>query len=105
MVQKLIKKAFFALVVSPFFFVYGLLVMVRLLLGASRSVSKLRAGMRDSVRCPHGHENRTVGRWRCGGCGGAYLGWVGACTVCRAGADWISCAECGVAVRLPWSGR
>lgn len=88
---------------SPFFAVYGLVVLVRAARRARRRYRGARAALAASVVCPNGHPNETVGRWSCAACGSTYLGWVGRCEVCGAPAGRIDCSACGVGIRLPWS--
>lgn len=98
-------RILFFIVTSPFFALYGIVVLVRSILGVRGRVRGARAALGASIYCPNGHANEAVGRWVCAACGSAYLGWVGRCEVCSAPAGRIDCAICGVGVRLPWSGR
>jgi len=90
----------------PFLAVLGLVVAIA---GAWRFALKLRRGMearQDTLFCPRGHANETVGRWSCDRCGGEYLGWLGACKNCGdESVDWFPCDRCGLAVKLPWRSR
>lgn len=91
---------------SPYYFVVGSVELVKTLLRVlgrgTRQLLLLPAGMRDTITCPHGHENDARGRFECADCKSIYLGWVGKCPVCGAGASYIACDTCGCAIALPW---
>lgn len=93
-----------ALVTSPFFAVYGLFVAIRALLRLVRKVRALRAGFASELRCVEGCSNPTVGRYLCATCHAEYVGWVGRCGLCSAGANYLVCS-CGLAIPLPWEDR
>ena len=101
----LVLRALGALVFFPFYFVYGVVLILRGTVRLVRGAHGVRASMRSTLVCPNGHRSQAVGRWRCAACGGVYHGWVGRCGVCRAGAGTTSCETCGVTIRLPWSRR
>lgn len=87
---------------SVLFAGYGAFVLVR---GAVRLVRRARCARHafaDELACPNGHPNRAVGRWSCRVCGCEYLGWVGECVTCHAGADWFPCEVCHCGIPLPW---
>lgn len=88
----------------PFFVVRGLFALVRGVARGRRTVGALRAGLAPTIHCPNGHSNPVTGRWECASCKGVYIGWVGRCSVCGAGASWFSCENCGVSIRTPWEG-
>src|SRR5437764_525711 len=90
------------ILLSPLAAVYGVLVLVRALLGGARRLRGARHALAATLVCPNGHANATTGRWECAVCKATYLGWVGRCTLCGAGAGWTPCRSCGVGIRLPW---
>lgn len=98
------------ILLSPLFVLYGAYVVLRgvafvlwLPVRALRAVGRFVSAMRASVRCPSCRTPNAVrGRWVCQRCHAEYLGWVGRCEVCSAGAGWFPCASCGVGIRLPW---
>lgn len=94
-----------ALLLSPLYAVYGLVLVARAVLGAGRAVGGARAALSSTLVCPNGHRNEAVGRWRCNACGATYHGWVGRCGLCGAGAGWFECDTCGVGIQLPWVRR
>lgn len=94
-----------ALLCSPLYALYGLVTLVRAMLGAGRAVRGLGSALSSSIRCANGHRNEAVGRWHCNACGATYHGWVGRCELCGAGAGWVECERCGVGIRLPWVRR
>jgi hypothetical protein len=78
------------------FAVYGVVVTVRALFGLPHTVVRLHRLLGDTITCPWCHAvNATTGRWNCATCGGQYLGFVGHCTICRAGASFFPCHRCG----------
>ena len=87
---------------SPVYFVVGCFEVVRTLRGGARHVLRLPAALKHTITCPHGHPNDATGRFECLECKAVYLGWVGRCPVCGAGASYIACDTCGVAIPLPW---
>ncbi len=94
-----------AVLLSPFYAVYGVVLILRGILGIGRSVRGVEASLSSTLVCPNGHRSQAVGRWRCAACGGVYHGWVGRCRACGAGAGMTSCDACGVSIRLPWVSR
>ncbi len=94
-----------ALVFSPFYAAYGLVMIVRAILGLGRSATGARAALSTTIHCPNGHPSQAIGRWRCAACGGVYHGWVGRCSMCGLGAGSMSCERCGVSICLPWARR
>lgn len=94
-----------AVLLSPLFAVYGLVLLGRAMIEFGRSVRGLGGALSSSIRCANGHRNETVGRWHCNACGATYHGWVGRCELCGAGAGWVECERCGVGIRLPWVRR
>jgi len=89
----------------PFFVVRGLVALARASLSVKRAARGFRAGLAKELICPNGHPNSVIGRWDCGSCKGVYIGWVGRCTVCAAGASWFPCSACGVSIVLLWETR
>ncbi len=87
---------------SPLYALYGLYLVVRSMVRAWRKAKGLRQAVASEIRCPNGHPNPTVGRFECASCKAVYHGWVGRCAMCGAGAAWIPCDVCGVAIALPW---
>lgn len=79
----------------PLYLAYGL---YRLLSGALRLPGRIQATRRllqEALPCPCcGELNSLTGRWVCGTCGGTYLGFVGACTLCGASCFFFPCASC-----------
>jgi hypothetical protein len=96
------ERLFFLALLSPFYALYGLFLLMRATVRAWRKAKGLRFALASEIRCPNGHANPTVGRFECGACRAVYHGWVGRCGVCGAGAAWIACDVCGVAIPLPW---
>lgn len=90
------------LLLSPFFVLYGVCVILWLPVRFVRWLAGIRAALRSSIRCPNGHPNATSGRWECRRCGAQYLGWVGRCPICKAAAGWFECSVCQAGIRLPW---
>jgi len=96
-------QVLFWVLLAPFFPVYGLAVLLLALVRLPFRARAFASGVVGrSLRCPNGHVNATSGRFVCGTCGATYLGWIGACDVCRAPAGWFPCDVCGVGIRLPW---
>ena len=88
----------------PFFFLIGLLTLLRAVFGLSRLARRARYELIDNLHCPNCHcPNPVAGRWECSSCKSIYMGWVGKCTICGADASWISCLKCGVSIVLPWT--
>lgn len=88
----------------PLFVLMGVGMVLRALFGIGRHIRKARYELADDVTCPNCHyPNPVAGRWECASCKAIYMGWVGSCPICGAGASWISCAKCGVSVVLPWT--
>ena len=98
------RVALFVLL-SPFAAAYGVVVLLRGALGVLRRVTGAKRALSSVLVCPNGHANETTGRWECARCKATYLGWVGRCTLCGAGAGWMSCKVCGVGIPFPWSRR
>lgn len=100
---KTIGRILFWFAAWPVLAVIGAAVAVS---SCSRFVSGLRRLARarcDTLVCPRGHANEVIGRWSCDACNSEYLGWVGACEICRdESADWFPCERCGLAIKLPW---
>lgn len=94
-----------AILLSPLYALYGLVLIGRSILGVGRAARGARAALSATLVCPSGHHSQAVGRWRCAACGGVYHGWVGRCGVCGAGAGTMTCDQCGVTIRLPWVRR
>jgi hypothetical protein len=77
---------------------------LKALFGIRTRIRKARFELADDVTCPNCHyANPVAGRWECASCKAIYMGWVGSCPICGAGASWISCVKCGVSVVLPWT--
>lgn len=91
------QLAFFMLAL-PLFAVFGVWVLVR----AARN---FQLALRRELACPNGHTNTVSGRWECAACKAVYMGWVGRCDICGAGASWFPCKLCGVSIPLPWERR
>lgn len=87
---------------SPVYALVGGYEVMRLVAGSARGVLKLPAAMKDTITCPHGHVNDARGRFECLDCKAVYLGWVGRCPVCGAGASYVACDTCAVSIPLPW---
>lgn len=92
-------------IAAPILALYGFIVIVRWVRSVLRRLRGMRAGLSSTIRCPHGHESPTVGRYSCGACGSTYHGWIGRCPTCGAGAGWTACQRCGVSISLPWERR
>jgi hypothetical protein len=105
MFEKLVVAIMKAALGSPLYFLFGCFEILRAVFSAMRSATGIRTTLADAITCPHGHANPTTGRFQCLECKAVYLGWVGKCPVCGAGASYISCETCGVAVILPWERR
>lgn len=93
---------FVGLILLPFFAIYGAFA---LLLGAKnvgRWFRGLAAGLGSTIYCRLGHANPTRGRFVCSSCHAEYLGFIGRCSICGAGAGWTPCVRCRTAMRLPW---
>lgn len=90
---------------SPLLAIHGLLVLGRWVVGLVHGVHGAQIALALNLNCPHGHSNATIGRWTCAHCHATYLGWVGRCEICGAGAGWIACEVCGVGIVLPWVRR
>lgn len=93
------------LLLSPFYFAYGLVTLARGARGIVGRVTSARSALATTLRCPNGHPNPTTGRFACAHCHATYHGWVGRCALCGAGAGWIECERCGVGIPLPWVPR
>lgn len=100
-----VLRALGAVLLSPFYVLYGVVLVVRGILGIGRTVSGVGASFSSTLVCPNGHHSQAVGRWRCAACSSVYHGWVGRCRVCGAGAGMTGCEVCGVTIRLPWARR
>lgn len=94
-----------AVVLSPLYALYGLVLVGRAVLSVGRAARGARAALSSTLVCPNGHRSQAVGRWRCAACGSVYHGWVGRCRICGAGAGTTSCESCGVTIRLTWVRR
>lgn len=94
-----------AIIFSPLYAVYGLVLIGRAILGLGYAVKGAHASLSSTIVCPNGHHSQAVGRWRCAMCGGVYHGWVGRCRVCGCAAGTTDCETCGVTIRLPWMRR
>lgn len=100
---KPIVRILFWFVAAPVFAAIGAAVTVSAISRFVTGALRLTRARREQLVCPRGHLNEVIGRWSCDACGSEYLGWVGACEVCRdESADWIPCERCGLAIRLPW---
>jgi hypothetical protein len=86
----------------PLFVAIGLWTVLASLVQIPRRVRALRSAVANELRCPNQHSNAVSGRWECASCKAVYLGWVGKCALCGAGASWFSCGSCGVSIPLPW---
>lgn len=48
-----------------------------------------------SLRCRWcGSRNSIAGRWKCGNCGGTFLGLVDHCEICGASCSFFECSRC-----------
>lgn len=92
-----------AVVLSPLAALYGIVVLVRGLVRAGHRLRGARRALDATILCPNGHTNQTTGRWECAHCRATYIGWVGRCTICGAGAGWTPCVTCGVGISFPWA--
>lgn len=100
-----LARVLLTILLSPLAALYGLVVLLR---GVRRGVRRLTGAGRalsSTLVCQNGHRNSTTGRWECGRCKATYLGWVGRCPLCRAGAGWMPCRVCGVGISFPWVAR
>lgn len=80
---------------------YGAYRTMRALIGLPGRIAQVRRLMGDSLDCPWcGEPNATVARWNCATCHGQYLGFVGRCALCQAGAQYFPCARCGGSIVL-----
>lgn len=86
----------------PVFALWGALILLTLPLRILGWLLSALAAMRRTITCPQGHPNPTVGRFVCSRCKAEYLGWIGRCAVCGAGAGWTPCVVCASGVRFPW---
>jgi len=88
----------------PIYVLVGFGVLTMVLFGIGKRIRKARYELADVIVCANCHHpNPVAGRWECGSCRAIYMGWVGGCPICGAGASWISCRQCGVSVVLPWT--
>ncbi len=95
-----------AVLFSPIFALYGLVLLVRGLVRLPARVRATRAALSGgTIACANDHPNPTVGRFECATCHGTYHGWVGECAICGSGAGWVSCEVCQVSIKLPWVRR
>lgn len=91
-----------AVLLLPVFALYGIYVALAEAAALVAGLGRSRAALADTLPCPHGHPNATVGRFTCASCHATYLGWVGRCAICGAAAGWMPCEVCDVSIPLPW---
>ena len=96
------NHAILLVLLSPFFFLYGLYILWSAGAWVVRALSGARRALSETIHCSNGHPNATIGRFECAVCRASYHGWVGRCGVCGAGAGWMPCSTCGVGISLPW---
>ncbi len=94
-----------AVALSPLAALYGLFLLARGVRRGARRLAGARHALATVLVCQNGHPNATTGRWECARCKATYLGWIGRCSVCGAGAGWTPCGICGAGIPFPWAGR
>jgi hypothetical protein len=99
----LLLKAILGLLVLPFWLVVGLVWIVIRLARFLDNLGRLRFALQDKVRCPAGHSNPVEGTYECGHCHGRYRGTAWLCPLCGSPASYISCNQCGLSIRSPFS--
>ena len=91
------------IITAPLYVVWGVWIAVRSVVKSIRWFRRAHASLSDTLVCRNGHRNAVVGRYECHRCHAITHGWLGdACPICGAHASWISCEQCGVAIRFPW---
>lgn len=91
-----------ALLFAPLYALYGIWMLLRLPLLLLRRAEQAKAALATDLFCAAGHANSSSGRFKCASCSAVYYGWVGECPVCGAGAGYLPCSRCGLAIPLPW---
>lgn len=104
--QAFLVRGLRALLLSPVYFLVGCYVIAAVTIRSgvriARRARSLPAALASTLLCPLGHENDATGRFECLDCKATYMGWVGRCGHCGAGASYVACSTCGCAITLRW---
>ena len=74
--------------------IYGFYVICRGLIQGVRSFGLPRELLADTLICPRGHENSTVGTWICPNCEARRDGWVfEKCPACYTVVSYFKCVN------------